>query len=419
MSAVPLSGGRFALALFVAGTLCATSWLCLAGEPLPARSEQALTQAPPDEVEVKRADPDDEEGKEKARVRKLLGDPIEKGLEWLALHQAPDGHWSLNDFHTFGRDKPLPAGKFFRCNCTGAGPVHDDIAGTALALLPFLAAGHTQKKAKDEQTDYSATVKTALTFLMRKQGKDGSFAAGAYSHGLATLAICEAYGLTTDPALKVSAQKGIDYIVVAQDPKGGGWRYSPRTPGDMSVTSYQLEALKSGQLAGLKVPREVLKKAEVFVDSCASNDKGFCYMPDTGETPTMTAAGLHCRQLLGVNPRNPAQLAGIDKVQKTPPGRPNNLYLDFYATKAMLHQGGDAWKLWSEGEDGKSGVWARVIARQDPGQRPHQAGSWDPKDSNQQALGRLGNTALSLLTLETGLGELPIFRRDGANKLKP
>ena len=41
-----------------------------------------------------------------------------RGLAWLALHQANDGHWSLHELNRHGREKPLPAGKTFVCNCT-------------------------------------------------------------------------------------------------------------------------------------------------------------------------------------------------------------------------------------------------------------------------------------------------------------
>src|SRR5262249_47985828 len=33
---------------------------------------------------------------------------VARGLEWLSLHQANDGHWSLHDFPRHAREKPLP-----------------------------------------------------------------------------------------------------------------------------------------------------------------------------------------------------------------------------------------------------------------------------------------------------------------------
>ena len=53
-----------------------------------------------------------------------------------------------------------------------------------------------------------------LTFLKSRQRSSGSFnAKQLYGEAIATMALCEAYGMTQDPALKKSAQMGIDYLV--------------------------------------------------------------------------------------------------------------------------------------------------------------------------------------------------------------
>ena len=45
-----------------------------------------------------------------------------------------------------------------------------------------------------------------------------------YGHGMASIALCEAYGMTQDPKLRGPAQKALDYIVKAQHAPTGGWR---------------------------------------------------------------------------------------------------------------------------------------------------------------------------------------------------
>src|SRR5262249_9233268 len=59
------------------------------------------------------------------------------GLSWLAKHQARDGHWAMDDFQHHVEVKD---GKDVvkTCDCEGAGSIHDNIAGTGLALLCFL-----------------------------------------------------------------------------------------------------------------------------------------------------------------------------------------------------------------------------------------------------------------------------------------
>jgi hypothetical protein len=339
---------------------------------------------------------------------------IADGLRWLALHQGPDGRWSLNHFNRTARTAPLPGGRATACNCGGQASRDSEIAATAFALLPFLGAGYTHK-AGPKTPDYSKAVNAGLDYLLKKQDRDGNFGTEMYANALATRVVCDAYALTADPKLKAPAQRAVDFIVKAQDPAGGGWRYQPRQAGDLSVTGYDLTALKSAQMAGLNVPRATLQRAERFVDSCATAERGgFTYLPGGGgaATPTMTAVGNLCRLYQGVNPRNPGLKAGVDLLKKTP-GRGKDLYFGYYATQVMHHMGGDDWKAWNEGPDGNREA---LLKRQDKGDTPgrsHQKGSWFTAGEPQAAQGgRIMYTALALLTLELENRHLPLYRRD-------
>src|SRR5262245_12974878 len=223
-----------------------------------------------------------------------------------------------------------------------------------------------------------------------------------YSHGLATIAMCEAFGLTSDPSLKASAQAAINFIVSAQDEKSGGWRYSPRQGGDTSVVGWQVMALKSGQMAGLSVPPTTLKGAEKWLDNNMSSDKGdYGYIGNPGTTKNdaasaMTAVGLLCRQYLGWSPRNEGLLNGVSRIKKLPPGVTGNMYYYYYATQVMHHMGGEHWEFWNPK------MRDHLIKLQDQGATPNkgtQKGSWDPKgDAHGAAGGRVMITSLSLLT---------------------
>jgi hypothetical protein len=340
---------------------------------------------------------------------------VSRGLEWLALHQASDGHWSMHEFNRHAREKPLPAGKTFTCNCQPGTGRHNDIAATGFGLLPFLGYGITHRPGdRKDSVDYSKSVAAGLKYLRDKQGADGYYGGDMYAHAIAAIAMCEAYGLTSDPQLKASAQKAMDYIVYAQDPVGGGWRYTPRTEGDTSVTGWELMAIKSGQMAGLKVPNETLKKVERYLDSVESSKKGgYSYMPNSGETAAMTAVGLLCRQYLGVNPKNPDLVDGVERLKKTPPGK-SSLYYEYYATQVMHHMGGDSWQFWNLGPngDGKGGIRDTMIKRQDSGsdtKHVHQRGSFAGEGISSD--GRIMSTSLSLLTLEVYYRHLPLYRR--------
>jgi len=358
---------------------------------------------------------------------------VAMGLKWLALHQANDGRWSLNEFHKHARTAPLPGGQVIQCNCQNRGNRSDDIAGTGLGLLPFLGAGITHKPPRDKsETDYSKSVLAGLNFLMKRQNKEGAFATGhgsTYSHAIATMAVCEAFGLTNDPLLKQSAQKGLDYLFATQDPAGGGWRYQPREAGDLSVTGWVLMAIKSGQMAGLRVNSQRMKLMEKFVESCQDpKSKGsFYYMPsEPGNITTMTSVGMLCRLYLGVRPVNAEMQAGAAKLKQTGPGKTNDIYYLYYATQAMHHMGPTAgsWKFWNEGEDGsgRNGIRNYFVARQYGGPRSptannaHQKGSFfigtTPGTISDNEGGRLMHTSLALLSLEVYYRHLPLYRRE-------
>jgi len=172
---------------------------------------------------------------------------VAAGLKWISEHQDSRlGSWSLHEFNKHARELVKVEGSKEQkwvakaCNCQTGSNRHDDTAATAFALLPYLAAGITHKSAnpdpeKPATRDYTKVVKGGLDYLKSVQGQNGNFGGTMYSHAIATIAYCEAFGLTGDTSLKLVAQKAINYIEFAQDPNGGGWRYSPKSPGDTSV----------------------------------------------------------------------------------------------------------------------------------------------------------------------------------------
>ena len=334
---------------------------------------------------------------------------VGRGLKWLALHQAPEGHWSLDQYNLHARES-LNSNRYIVDNSQGKGG-KNDTAGAAFGLLPYLAAGITHKPSGRPQDDqYVKTVQRALNYLISKQGKDGSFPGGMYAHGLASIAMCEAFGLTADPTLKKHAQAAINYIIAAQDPASGGWRYSPRAGGDTSVVGWQVMALKSAQMSGLNVPKSTLDGAEKWLNSCETTDGGGYGYVGPGDAPTMTAVGLLCRQYLGTPRRNPGLLNGVDKLKKNAPPAWGNTYYTYYATQVMHHMQGSHWDFWN-GTDGKKGMRDILVDRQD------KDGSWDPRgDAHSGAGGRIMQTSLSLLTLEVYYRHLPLYQRVDTKK---
>ena len=160
---------------------------------------------------------------------------VEAALHWLYRHQLSEGNWSLQNYKQRCSD----------ATCTGPGTAHADAGTTALGLLTYLAAGQTHKS----KGMYRNCVERGLLWLMRHQEPNGNLAKGdqqhMYSHGLATIALCEAYSMSSDRNLGAAAQAAVNYIIAAQNKNDFGWRYEPGMAGDTSVYGWQVMALKS------------------------------------------------------------------------------------------------------------------------------------------------------------------------------
>ena len=326
---------------------------------------------------------------------------VAAGLKWLSRHQAADGSWNAAAFAKDGK-----------CNC--GNPGHNDrVWGTTMGLLPFLGAGQTPK---DKKSPYAKTVEQALQYLIAQQNADGVLSGNGYIQGMAVIALCEAYGMTGDPQLKAPAQRAINAIVNWQG-ADGGFRYGPKQNGDMSVTSWHVQALKAGQMAGLNVPNATFKGVNDFLDKVGTQDgSGYGYIQPQ-PTQRMSAAGLLSRQYMGWGPRHPGLVKGVDRLARVSPTPAyKDMYYYYYATQVMRHMGSATWERWNGGTKDKSGMRDLLIDSQDQGQNANfrdQKGSWDPAgETFGPQFGRLGHTSLCLLTLEVYYRCPPLYRRE-------
>ena len=321
---------------------------------------------------------------------------VARGLRWLARHQDPrTGAWSLNRFH-------IHAG----CTCSGPGR-DNDVAGTALALLAFLGDGQTRLRGY-----YAANVDKGFKFLLAHQLRQkpaGYFGGEMYAHAMATIAVCEAYGLTRDEKLHRAARSALQLIANSQN-KTGGWRYRPGSKdADTSVTGWQILALKTGDLAGISIPPVVWKEAGRWLDSCML-DGGAAYGYQINNRGGMAnpAIGLVCRAYLGGDRYQEGFRAGVARLRGSPPSVSRSQYYNYYATQLMHHVGGEDWDFWNPQ------IRDFLVAAQEKGdpQLRHAAGSWDPAgDIHGHDGGRIMVTALALLNLEVYYRSVPLCWR--------
>jgi hypothetical protein len=197
---------------------------------------------------------------------------VERGLLWLARHQAADGSWSFMQPHcidTFGNPGQ-------RCECRGKGYIEGRTkASTAIALLPFLGAGNTHIDGPYKEVVYRGIeqLKASLDIELQELHADApdfvpTFLGDLYGYGITSLVFAEAFGMTGDPDLERYVAALASFLTKHQHPLGG-WRYEPGQPGDMTVTGWQVIALKSSQIAGVPIHSDVFRDVDRFLTSLA------------------------------------------------------------------------------------------------------------------------------------------------------
>ena len=335
---------------------------------------------------------------------------VDLALEWIVKHQLPNGSWSFD--HTEGE------GSFRRT--PGAGIASEaKIGATSLALLPLLGAGHTHISGKHKEA-----VRMGIEYLKekgRRRSRDmisyTEPGGRLYSHGLATIVLCELYAMTYDKELEPYAQGAINFTIEAQDPRGGGWRYEPKERGDTSAVGWQLMALKSAKISHLKTKPKTFKLASEFLDSVSDSrgsDYGYLTKPARRSSPSLQSIGLLCRMYLGWKQDRPGLVEGMDRIADIGPDTEYgiNMYYNYYATQAMSHmfKGKPEWKKWN--------VKMRDFLVSTQGRKGNLRGSWhfatqnpQKQTANQWSIygGRLYDTCMSCMTLEVYYRFLPIY----------
>jgi len=294
---------------------------------------------------------------------------LQKGLEWLARNQGPEGNWNSNNLGLVG-----------------------------MGALAFLSAGYLPGRGR-----YGNTVQRALNYVTRNAKPSGLLnIANAqhdmYNHGLAAFALGQAYGMTNDKALNKVLDKALKLISNTQA-EDGGWDYRARRQGrghDLSLVVMQAKALRGAMDSGLEVSPEVVGSAIQSVrryyktrsgkngltnPKAAMLEAGQFTYNGGGGTLAMAAAGVVCLQEFGqygdwrIGKNLDVIQAAIGKAAK--PGSRNgsvpcgDAYTLYYVGQALYQVGGKRWResyprlrdylvasqMLSAGESSQDGLW--------------------------------------------------------------
>jgi hypothetical protein len=225
----------------------------------------------------------------------------------------------------------------------------DEPGVVGLCITAFLAHGDDPNHGP-----YAQNIRRGLDYLLSKQNKikdNGYIGSTMYTHGFATLALAEAYGVVDHPKIGEGLRKAVELILSAQKRNPfNGWRYTPDArDADSTVSGCQIVALLAARNAGFPVPDDAIKKALAYMANCRAANGSYGYTNSAGGKPTLTAIGLLCFAL-AKDKDNKAFQASLNYLKKNMDFRDRSYpyYFEYYMSQALFHADDQAWAEWNE-----------------------------------------------------------------------
>jgi hypothetical protein len=308
---------------------------------------------------------------------------IDAALAFLATQQDSNGAWAAS-----GRPNP---------------------AITSLAVMAFLSAGHVPGEGR-----YGENIEKGVRYVLKSQAGNGLLASEGghemYHHGICTLMLAEVAGMT-DGALardvRVAVKKAVEIILRAQrtgEPGRGGWRYTVAHQGgsDMSVTGWQIMALRAARNIGCDIPADVIDRAVAYIKRCQDpGSGGFKYDTYSGVTVPCTGTAILALELCGKDKHNSPEVlkAGDFLMRHTPRWTDFHFsYMMYYCSQATFQLGDNYWGRFRP-------QMHEVLLRN---QKPN--GSW-VGNGYDGSYGANYCTAMAVLALTVEYRFLPIYQR--------
>jgi len=333
---------------------------------------------------------------------------LERGLAFLAEQQR------------FTRDGSFPAGE---------GEWASPVGVTALCALAFMADGSSPSRGP-----YRGEVGRAIDYLLSKVKPADHEHAGyiedvsdrrsqTHGHGLATLALAQAYSMSPDTPrgrrTRTALEAAVRRIEVSQG-IDGGWYYSPtkNIAHEGSVTVCLVQGLRAARNVGIYVDTSVIGRAIEYVKSLQMESGGFRYgLGDDTTSIALTAACLSTLHATGIYDGKVVEegyeyiwrehmARGIERENARLSQEPAfPFYERYYLSQA----------LWQHRDTSVFTNWVRD-ERRDVLLAQKADGSWDDRRYLgggwvDQRFGKSYATAMNCLFLALPTGLLPIFQR--------
>ena len=299
---------------------------------------------------------------------------VAQALAWLLQRQKRDGSW--------GETYP--------------------VSMTAFALLAY--AGHAESL---DSPGYGDSIRRGVDYLIKEargakglMGKPGTHA--SYEHAIACCALAETYRQNLaheEFAAKVGAQLGRSVpIIIRGQTKGGGWvyAYGKNGVGDLSVSSWNVQALKAAKLTGrtFKDIDKAVRAARDYIDEASTKTGLYRYRvtPQHRGRLSLTGAGVLAARLLGKPMGNEDLSFQAILAERLRGYRNLDLYATYYHAQACFLKGG---QIWEEFKAARHDLIVR--GQRENGSWPVAAGHLGPAAGD----GVLYQTCLCTLILET------------------
>lgn len=294
-----------------------------------------------------------------------------------------------------------------------------DTTMTSLAIMAMASVGYQPA----ENSQAGNAMRRGLDFVLVDKNQDDKGYFGRtdgsrmYGHGITTLMLTEMVGMGAsdqqDEKMHKALEKAINLILRAQQiPKDrmyrGGWRYEPDSrDSDLSVSVWQLMALRSAKNDGMDVPTEAIDSAVEYLERSYApanrNEEtgGFAYIPrQNNPSFAMTSAGLLAMQVCGRYEASEVDNASNWLLSREPRFEERFFFYGCYYYSQGMHQRGNHFASIADEK-----VRKLLLPRQ------RADGSWESGDGQERDAGLVYSTSLAILSLSVGHHFLPIYQR--------
>ncbi len=346
---------------------------------------------------------------------------IDRGLEWLASAQEPDGHWWCARWSTYKTSPGIPG--------VGEATVdYLDPALTGLALLPFLYDGNTATKGR-----HAAVVARAIAYLKmiaEAYVKDGpprysnqqpgmwhwGMIVGDYNPAVVYTALAETLLRTGQEDLRPVVEAAVHQMVTERR-EDRPWA-STLNPYDIGAAVFWVQLLETAEACGVKIPTRARAEAKAYLHEMTEASTGRIVTKDVC-TECLGGWDAQCVAILmraWIDPApDPLSEKEMDTIAAHAPVWETrwrlpedpakgltetyrisrdivNYYFWYYGTVALERHGGE-----------RRGPWRKaLLAALLPNQvkEGELAGSWEPVDPWGMLSGRVYSTAYSVMSLQ-------------------